>query len=237
MSEVRAHRGDPWNELADSIAKWVTLTRKSVGNVPWKQIHELATSPSNLRWEWLRHSADSMKATMPRLYGDAVWQPTPSNKRIANVVNGENYAMQDLQVQFKVATYNALALNDDAGTSWLPGTRTARLDNQFDGQGLGLIGIQEARTAEGMRVSDHYRIFSSGFQQSGRAKHFGCEVWIHKSLPFCTLPCGKKVCLHDCKVTVRRAETRLLVLSIEGPINFVAVAAHAPCVSAEGSAG
>ena len=233
VSEVRAHRGDPWNELADSIAKWVTLTRKSVGNVPWKQIHELATSPSNLRWEWLRHSADSMKATMPRLYGDAVWQPTPSNKRIANVVNGENYAMQDLQVQFKVATYNALALNDDAGTSWLPGTRTARLDNQFDGQGLGLIGIQEARTAEGMRVSDHYRIFSSGFQQSGRAKHFGCEVWIHKSLPFCTLPCGKKVCLHDCKVTVRRAETRLLVLSIEGPINFVAVAAHAPCVSAE----
>ena len=111
--------------------------------------------------------------------------------------------------------------------------RTTRLDHQLDAKGLSIIGIQEARTPEGVRVSDHYKIFSSGFQQTGRAKHFGCEIWIHKSLPICTLPCGKKVRIHDCKVTVRRAEARILVLYIDGPISFVAIAAHAPCVSAD----
>ena len=121
VSEVRAHRGDPWNELADSVAKWVTQTRQTVGVVPWQHINALATSPSNLRWEWLRHMAESMKVTMPHLHGNAVWQPAPSNTKIAHVVNRDTSATHDLQIQFRFATYNALALNDEEGTSWLPG--------------------------------------------------------------------------------------------------------------------
>ena len=96
-----------------------------------------------------------------------------------------------------------------------------------------MIGIQEARTSEGCRVSENYRIFSSGYQQCGKTKHFGCELWIHKTLPFCTLPDGRKTGLKNCKLTVLVQEPRLLIACIEGPVAITAVVAHAPCVSAD----
>ena len=106
---------------------------------------------------------------------------------------------------------------------------------QFHQGKVAMIGIQEARTPEGCRVSENYRIFSSGFQQCGKSKHFGCELWIHKTMPFCTLPDGRKVGLKDCKVTVNANEARILVATIEGPVDFMVAVAHAPCVSAERS--
>ena len=51
IEEVRAHTGDPWNELADAIAKQVAMTGIGVGTVPWRTLNQIATSPSTLKWE------------------------------------------------------------------------------------------------------------------------------------------------------------------------------------------
>ena len=40
VQEVRAHRGDPWNELADAIARHVVVTGKEVGSVPWTGLNQ-----------------------------------------------------------------------------------------------------------------------------------------------------------------------------------------------------
>lgn len=231
VSEIRAHCGDPWNELADSVAKWVARSGQSIGSVPWGLLHELASSPSMLKWEWLRSEKEAYSFTMPQRHDDAVWQPEKSLRRVGVHVEPSLNRPDELQIQFKVATYNGLALTDEDQSGPLRGSRSARLDIQFNSHGLALIGIQEARTLQGCKVSENYKIFASGFQQCGKSKHYGCELWVHRKLPLCHLPDGKKVCLNDCKITVRISQARLLIVRIEGPIDFHVVVAHAPCVS------
>ena len=82
VQEVRAHRGDPWNELADAIAKQVAATVIELGHIPWGLLNQIATSPSTIKWEWLRQEPLSFRQTMPALHGDAVWQPLPSSKQM-----------------------------------------------------------------------------------------------------------------------------------------------------------
>ena len=233
VQEVRAHRGDPWNELADAIARHVVATGKEVGSIPWTWLNQIATSPSTIKWEWIRQETPSFHQTMPSLHGDAVWQPTPSPKQVRVRVDGHDLRSHSVEFSLKVATYNGLALNDDSMPNPQATGRVARLDMQFHRESIAMIGIQEARTSEGCRVSENYRIFSSGYQQCGKTKHFGCELWIHKTLPFCTLPDGRKTGLKNCKLTVLVQEPRLLIACIEGPVAITAVVAHAPCVSAD----
>ena len=76
IEEVRAHQGDPWNELADAIAKQVALTGNDVGKAPWHMLNQIANSSSTVKWEWLRYAPPSYCQTMPVLHGEAVWQPT-----------------------------------------------------------------------------------------------------------------------------------------------------------------
>ena len=231
VSEIRAHCGDPWNELADSVAKWVARTRQSIGKVPWSTLNDLAKSPSMLRWEWLRNENPAYAHAMPELHGGAVWQPGHSIKHVGVHVDTKTEHHEVMQINLKVATFNGLALSDDNQSGPLGGLRSARLDHQFHVNHLAIIGVQEARTAQGSRVSENYKIISSGFQQCGRTKHYGCELWVHKKIPFCSLPNGKGVCLSECKLTVRVAEARLLIVRFEGPIDFHVIVAHAPCVS------
>ena len=233
VKEVRAHEGDPWNELADAVAKKVAQTGEAVGSVPWQSIHQIAISTSTLKWEWIRHETKSFQQSMPVLYEGAVWQPSKSDKRVG--VRSKIFDPDESHVNFcmRIATYNGLALNEEDQPGLSGGCRTARLDLQFHNGDIALIGIQEARTPEGQRVSEHFKILSSGFQSCGRAKHFGCELWIHKTLPLCVMPNGQKVRLVDCKVTVVVQESRLLIVKFQGPISFAAIVAHAPCVSAD----
>ena len=235
IEEIRAHQGDPWNELADAIAKHVVVTGTEVGQVPWHILNQIANSPSTVRWEWLRNIPVSYQQTMPALHGNAVWQPTSSIKQMHIQVEKPLIKPTSVCFSLKVATYNGLALNEETELELGPVSRNCRLDLQFHQSNLAMIGIQEARTSEGCRVSDNYRILSSGFQQCGRSKHFGCELWIHKTISFCTLPDGRKVGLKDCKVTVVANDARTLIVNFEGPIAFTVVVAHAPCVTAERS--
>ena len=232
VREVRAHQGDPWNELADAVAKHIAKHRIAVGEVPWRSINTIVRSSSTLKWEWLRHTPPSFQKTMPVLHGDAVWQPDGSNRCIGARVRQIKDCPSSLTVSLNVITYNGLALNDDEQTISTAGSRSVRLDSQFHQVSAALVGIQEARTSEGCRCSDHYKIFSSGFEQCGKAKHFGCELWVHRFLPFCNRADGSAINLQDCKATVTCSEPRLLIVKFEGPIEFIVVVAHAPCVTA-----
>jgi len=47
------------------------------------------------------------------------------------------------------------------------------------------------------------------------------------------MPDGRKVGLHNCKITITTQEQRIMVAFFEGPISLQVVVAHALCVSAE----
>ena len=115
----------------------------------------------------------------------------------------------------------------------MPGPRSIRLDQQFHERRCAIIGLQETRTPEGRRITDHYTIFSSGYAQCGRSRHFGCELWIHRFLPLATAPDGTKVTLAHFQPIVLYATARVLLLRLQGPFDLFVVAGHAPCLSAD----
>lgn len=89
------------------------------------------------------------------------------------------------------------------------GQRTVRLDAQWHHAQYHVVGVQEARTAQGRFHAPHYHIFSSGAKHK-RAPLYGCELWIHKTLPVATDPEGKPVVLGRATFTVQHADPRRL---------------------------
>lgn len=154
--EVRAHRGDPWNELADAVAKHVVSHQSEIGTFSLQTLNVLAKSPSTQKWEWLRVQSGSYSKTMPVLHGSAVWQPVQSSKRIGVKVESAGSEYNDMLISFKVATYNGLALNDDDQSSAISGSRSIRLDHQLHRHKVAIVGIQETRTQSGSRCTDNY---------------------------------------------------------------------------------
>eukprot|EP00435_Cladocopium_sp_Y103_P054886 s686_g18.t1 len=233
VEEVRAHRGDPWNELADVVAKWAAATSGSCGIVPWDTLHSVVVKPKVLNWEWIRHVPCSYQGTMPVIHDESVWQPAASDCFLGVEVARDSVHPLFVNWCMSIASYNALALNDTQDEVGVPGARSIRLDHQFHARGLAIVGVQEARTQEGVRVTDHYRIFSSGYQVCGRAHHFGCELWVHKSIGLAWEDNGSSIKSGDFKITVQLADPRFMMVSFEGPFSFRVLVAHAPCVNAE----
>ena len=136
-------------------------------------------------------------------------------------------------VCFRVATYNALALDETDDALRLPGPRSVRVDQQFHLNEVAFIGMQETRTPEGQRCTDHYQIFSSGFSKCGRTRHHGCELWVHRSLPIAHAADGTAISAMDLTFTVLASDPRYLLVRIQGSLEAYVLVAHAPCQSAE----
>ena len=231
--EVRAHCDDPWNELADRLAKWTVANSKEIGQVAWLPIHALACSASDRAWGWLSTAPEPFQTTLPKLHGGGVWQPPPSDHVITTKTKDSFDTCNMNSVHFQVATYNALALDAAEEFQRLPGPRSIRVDRQFHDHKVAFVGMQETRTAEGQRCTDHYRIFSSGFSQCGRARHHGCELWVHRSLPIGRLEDGTAVTASDLTFTVLASDPRYLLVRLQGPLQVYFLVAHAPCLCAD----
>eukprot|EP00435_Cladocopium_sp_Y103_P048270 s546_g14.t1 len=236
VQEVRAHLGNPWNELADKIAKWSAHSGDTLGIVPWQQLHALAHSPLDLAWSWLPRAPPSARLLYPALIDGCIWQPQPSNLVVGADVSWVDRTSSSGSFSLKFATYNALALSEPVGSAPVVGSRSARLDHQFHVSAVNVVGVQEARTTSGIRHTDHYVVYASGFQQCGNARHYGCELWFHRHLPVATLANGTKILFGDCNVLVIRSDPRFLAIRVEvirDALDLYFIAAHAPCITAD----
>ena len=101
---------------------------------------------------------------MPTLHGHAVWQPTPSGRPVKTHIVGPDIQNEEIGVSCRAVTYNALALSDEEHPGLLNISRTTRPDQQFHEKKIAIIGVQEARTAEGV---DHFKIFPLVFSSMG----------------------------------------------------------------------
>jgi len=128
VKEVRAHQGDPWNELADKKAKHAAHTGRGCGCVPWESLHKLAISDNDLKWGWLGKAHGSIRGAYPTLFDNTVRQPAESNLSIRANVDQTQLPRSDYQVDLRIAIYNALALADDDQADGSSGARSLRLD-------------------------------------------------------------------------------------------------------------
>ena len=227
--EVRAHQDDPWNELADRIAKAAALSGRHCGQVEWTWIHALASSPIDRNWLWLQTAPNTLQHSFPELHGGQVWQP--SEVPISQCPKIDQSDSMDAQVtlHFSVATFNVLALGADADGS-TRSLRAIRLSQQFHAKGLALVGLQEARTEQGVFVTDDYSVYSSGKSQCGKAVHHGCELWVHRRMAIATID-GRTISVASLRPVVVHADPRRLLVSFSGPMKFLVFVAHVPCLS------
>lgn len=144
-------------------------------------------------------------------------------------------AAEGTKWQLAVCTANVLASEvwsaQAAGTK-RTGQRTLRFDQQWHQRQLHVIGIQEARTPQGRFHSPHYHILASGAHQK-RAPLYGCELWIHKTLPVAKDTNGQPVILGKAIFTVQHADPRRLFVEAKlGRTTYAFVVLHAPSLAA-----
>lgn len=242
--EVRGHQGHPWNELADRLAKFA-LSGESppiAGDV-LGPLHQFANAPQDAQWAWLQHCPISLLHAFPPLCDGQVMQFPLSlrhvgipGRAIAPTVEAPTVACT---LSMTLVSVNVLALDPadsqrDVGRRI--GARTQRLDAQWHAQGLQIIGLQEARTEQGVARSEHYRIWSSGHGPS--AVTHGCELWCHLTLPIATISTGQKLTLTDFKVVVLQADERRLFVRFEhATLSFTVLVLHAPCLRSASGPG
>ena len=64
--EVRGHTQDPWNELADAVAKYCTQPSRSLDfSFSFAHMHELAMEAHDVAWDWLHYEHSALKACLP----------------------------------------------------------------------------------------------------------------------------------------------------------------------------
>ena len=230
VQEIRAHKSHPWNELADCVAKFTASTGQSCGVVPWDRLRTALDDTQEREWAWLQHATPALQQVFPPVFDSRVMQ-VPQRQDPEQITRSKPIVTEhNAKIEVKLCTINALAFDSSEANGI--GSRVLRLDQQMHERGIVLLGLQETRTVAGRKVTDHYHIFSSGGSGHKDKQHFGCEVWIHKSLPLIQAQDGTTYKANDFKIVVVCADPRRLVLKLTGPLPIVVAALHAPCKSA-----
>ena len=232
-TEVRAHKQHPWNELADCIAKHAARGGQTTGTVPWDRIAPLIRSRQDREWAWLQTADQTLQQTLPPVFENTVMQVAMPDVPDTVEVQEPHAPSEDAVMDLQICSLNTLSLDSEPTTG--EGTRALRLDQQMHERGVVIVGLQETRTQQGRRISDHYHIFSSGGSGLKGKQHFGCEIWIHRTLPVLVAGDGEKYLFQDFKAVVAAADERRLIMKLSGPATLVIAALHAPCRSSQTS--
>lgn len=231
--EVRGHTGNAWNELADSLAKYALQNPDLFPPVSFGSLHQLVPLSHDLDWSWTQNMPPALKHCFPNSVDNSVWQFSPSLRKVQPPVAPKPVQSKPLSFSCKAASINVLALDKVDSHSEVgrrTGARTLRLDHQLHNAQFHMAGLQETRTIAGQFRSEHYLIFASGGDGQSAAR-FGCELWLHRHLPFLTHHDGSQVSFSDCACVVLHADSRRLFVKIEHPaIQLTAVVLHAPCL-------
>ena len=173
--EVRGHSSDPWNDLADALAKFQLSHELLLGTLDWTPFAEFVSS-SDFAWAWLLDAPPSLHSCPPPGSEHGIWQIASSLQRF-DVPTGETVSVQWQCIDAVFATANVLALGQ-AENHLPPETsseRAIRLDLQWHQLGVLAIGLQETPRLAGCVSSKHYFGFASGPQVCDRSHHFGCQ--------------------------------------------------------------
>ena len=244
---TKAHSGEPLNELADVLSKFVNTNDIdwSIAFPPPSQIEILSPHAFELLWYYV--SPDSWKDEVfrelpPMRDGIVQWQTTsepatedPSTLREwASMMSpfSEAEGKNKVETHFKVlfASYDVLSLGNNMATLKSlhdePG-RIALLRQQAHERGIHFLGVQEARTPQGSFSSATHFRYSAGAHAAG---HGGVELWVSKLAPFARTTCGKLCFLFtQSHFHVQFADPSILLVTTENcELELLLGVLHAP---------
>ena len=189
-NHVAAHKGNPWNELADFVAQKLREQKIPAGEQPGFEWHALLVGQvskpiENLPLAFLLvrgHQsfppANGLEILLThedqhRADRDALWP-----LGLHTDEHTTQYSGTVTQVRLKCCTLNVRTLYDKTASQ--PGGAAEYLRQQFSSSGYHICALQETRAKESQVIesADFIRLISAG--RDGRE---GCELWITKDLP------------------------------------------------------
>ena len=188
---IRAHAGDPYNELVDVLAKGHFLWDSVIP--PPKRLLADWVANSNIDWLWLVCGAVRNPSAWPTLQGNCLVdtqsrrhdmpEPDPAFLGITSAAascRSGNSRPGSFQMTLVAATINVQTLGEDANKGVVG--RVPYIRAQLEAANICLAGLQETRAklTESLVSATHYR-FTSAADSKGC---LGVELWVSKNLPF-----------------------------------------------------
>ncbi|OLQ02300.1 hypothetical protein AK812_SmicGene14861 [Symbiodinium microadriaticum] len=217
---VHSHRGHPWNELVDVVAKAVATTENDIPAPPRDNCAaflrlDMSWMATIARWgpgevipsragKWLvippKHAPQGSPLDSAQLV------PMTSHNRLGRTSRGSTFST-------KCATINVQGLR----------AKSKFLADQFEAGGYRVLFLQETKTTGGLWTPGTYMRFSTDSQ-----KHWGTAIWLHRRLGFLDVN-GRALEVDEHDVTIKAKEPRLLILEIvKGGMRCVLFSAHVP---------
>ena len=175
VRHVRGHADDPWNDLADHLAKKVRtagyyLPRHPASLQKWKPLLPFL-------WMFL-----SQNAGLPPLCQEGFNAQAPELPKLTQdeAQPQARAKLRSIRLTLSLATANVQSLQrQGADKRGHPG-KIQYLREQFKAHGLQVLGIQEARTPQMCGMSDNVLRISSGHQKG----MYGIELWFDLDRPY-----------------------------------------------------
>ena len=228
FEHVKAHEGNPFNELADGLAK--RAAGGVVAPLP-DDVARLLVCNDSVPWEWLHGMPPETRGAYPPLR-DGTWDfpearssvvPGSLVKHVANDVVSDHCSTDVIACVHSGSVY-VCTLGDSGSRSTFPAGRPALIRRQVREIGINMLGVQEARAAAGSRVVDGYVVLASGADRGT----LGCELWADTEKPFASVD-GKDNFFRQSDFVAIHASPRVLVVRVTAKcLQCTAIVARAP---------
>ena len=199
---VKSHSGEPWNELADSLA---TRCRESVNSaVPAPKVAwHFRIVDVNLEWLPLVPLSIRTGSVPFPAYGRLTWEESGSpltilqpTQLIPTVELPDGGAVR--------LCVRAMTANIQSGVG-----KVKFLEEQLEAKGVNVFMCQESKGKEGLIRSRSFLRFATDSQ-----RHWGVEIWLHRHQPICVFD-GRAVHVGECDCGVLSAGPRHLHLVVK----------------------
>ena len=252
---VKAHAGEPLNELVDKVAKYINRTSEDLFQVKWPVSLLLQELPHGFTWLWLYlqnqphlHHCRALRQ-LPGAHdheqyphwdnGQLQWRfrphsPfAPTEQAVQEIVQTMTKTSLkptvDITIAFDIqmASYNVLSFGEhlEGHEQCVPG-RVQLLRQLCHDRRLHVLGIQEGRAQHGTFVSDSYIRFCAGKEADGTA---GVELWFSRKLPIGYNNNHKPLFFDKNFFHVKHFDPRLLVIEYKtSSFEATFVTGHAP---------
>ena len=210
---VKAHDGNPMNELADAIAKQAASGHRR-GSAPPSEVIRLTTMEADLTW--LAPSVDKSQREALQKAEALSWDPF----RLAPdqlVPTTTTYVGRDTTstttFEMVVASLNVQGLSG----------KHRYLEEQFEEAGCHVVCLQETKGSAGVCAS-------GAFLRLGTAsdRHWGVGIWISRTLGLFTTE-GRQIQIVEPDIFVVKESPRLLILELTvAGLHIVVFSGHCP---------
>eukprot|EP00435_Cladocopium_sp_Y103_P045347 s1596_g13.t1 len=203
VEHVRGHAGDPWNELADFLAKF----EATQGHHLHRHQFDFRLVGPFLPFMWMIFDRTKSLPALTQIGFDVSPPDLPSLESGCSSSPAPKRTSKSIHLQLSLATLNvgSLFLGPDGY-----GGKLAYIRAQMQALSLTVLGLQETRSPAGMTTADDVIRFASGCD---KGQH-GVELWFNTAQRFAP----RSPCVGPKHFQVLHADPRRLMVRLAHPL-------------------